>query len=69
MRRLSATLTAPDGGVVSGVAFSPDGRTLAFVDNGDHAYLCPMSDQFGRHRSGSSVADVPEEEMLAGFGG
>ena len=31
MRRLIATLTAPDGGVVSGVAFSPDGRTLAFA--------------------------------------
>jgi Tol biopolymer transport system component len=50
--RLVATLTAPDGGAVSGGAFSPDGRSLAFVDNGDHAYLCSVSDQSGRHRSG-----------------
>jgi WD40 repeat protein len=42
--RLIATLTAPDGGAVSGIAFSPDSRTLAFVDNGDHAYLCPGSE-------------------------
>ena len=39
--RLIATLTAPDGGAVTGVAFSPDGRMLAFVDGSDHAYLCP----------------------------
>jgi WD40 repeat protein len=49
--RLIATLTAPDGGAVSGVAFSPDSRMLAFVDGSHHAYLCP-SYQFGRHRTG-----------------
>jgi Tol biopolymer transport system component len=50
--RLIATLTAPDGAAVSGVAFSPDGRSLAFVDSSDHAYLCSVSDQSGQHRSG-----------------
>jgi hypothetical protein len=24
------------------VAFSPGGRTVAFADGGDHAYLCPV---------------------------
>jgi WD40 repeat protein len=47
-----ATLTSPDGGAVNGVAFSPDSRTLAFGDSSDHAYLCPVSYQFGRHQSG-----------------
>jgi hypothetical protein len=37
---------------VSGVAFSPDSRTLAFSDGGDSAYLCPMRDSYVRHRSG-----------------
>jgi hypothetical protein len=50
--RLIVTLTAPDGGAVTGVAFSPDSRMLAFGDSSDHAYLCPMSDQVGRYRSG-----------------
>jgi hypothetical protein len=49
--RLIAVLTKAHDGA-DGVAVSPDGRTLAFVDNGDHAYLFPVSDQFGRHQSG-----------------
>jgi hypothetical protein len=33
--------------VLVAVAFSPDGRSLVFVDNSDHAYLCSVSDQRG----------------------
>jgi hypothetical protein len=42
----TATLSDPfgGGGGTDSVAFSPDGATLAVVDNGDHAYLCPGSE-------------------------
>jgi hypothetical protein len=40
-RRLAALTKADDSAEV--VAFSPDGRTLAFSDNIDHVYLCPVS--------------------------
>jgi WD40 repeat protein len=48
--RLIATLTTP--GFVDGVAFSPGSRSMAFVDNSDHAYLCPVSDQAVRIPAG-----------------
>jgi WD40 repeat protein len=52
-RHLIATLTAPSGDASGSVAFSPDSRTLAAGDDaGDHAYLCPVSDQSARHRPG-----------------
>jgi hypothetical protein len=41
-RLIAAALTKADDSAEV-VAFSPDGRTLAFSDNIDHVYLCPVS--------------------------
>ena len=45
--RLITALTKADDSA-DAMAFSPDGRTLAFSDGSDSAYVCPMSGQFGR---------------------